>query len=62
MLNNHWNKIVLNNSFPVNTYVLTCLMQYGECTNVQEMKFANGLWWTKDGMYTYYSPTHYKEI
>ena len=39
----------------------TCLMVNGNPTVVQEMKFDRGLWWTRSGTYTYYSPTHFWE-
>ena len=41
------------------SYYITCIMYNGNPEALQFMKFERGLWWTEDGNYTYYSPTHY---
>lgn len=58
---NMWKKI--NNTVIVEgKYYLTCIQQFGEITNVQKMKRVGNLWWTDDGMYVYYTPSHIKEV
>ena len=56
-----WNK--LNKEFIIEgKFYLTCIQKYGEISNVQKMRFTNNLWFTEDGMYVYYQPTHFKEV
>ena len=56
-----WNK--LNKEFIIEgKYYLTCVQKYGEISNVQKMRFTKNLWFTEDGMYAYYQPTHFKEV
>lgn len=43
-------------------YYLTCIHKFGEITNVQKMKMVGNLWFTEDGMYVYYTPSHFKQI
>ena len=44
---------------PTGVFVHTKVMdEHGE-RNFQEMKFERNLWWTRDGMYVYYQPTHW---
>lgn len=56
-----WNRIS-NGTIVECKYYLTCVQKFGEINNVQKMCFKRGLWWTEDGMYTYFTPSHYKEI
>ena len=56
-----WNRIS-NGTIVEGKYYLTGIQKFGEINNVQKMYFKQGLWWVEDGMYTYFTPTHYKEI
>lgn len=48
-------------------FYLTCIKKMGEVTQVQKMKRVKNLWvsasswFTEQGDYVYYTPTHYKE-
>ena len=55
-----WNKISGNvSNIAHGRYYKTCIMIGGVPENIQVMKFENGLWWSDDANYTYYSPTHF---
>lgn len=43
-------------------FYLTCIKKMGEITQIQKMKRAKNLWFTEQGDYVYYTPTHYKEV
>lgn len=43
-------------------FYLTCIKKMGEVTQVQKMKRVKNLWFTEQGDYVYYTPTHCKEI
>ena len=52
-------KQIKNEEPPENTFVHTKIDdEHGE-RNKQIMKLSNGLWFTRDGMYVYYKPTHW---
>jgi hypothetical protein len=45
---------------PRNIEVETKIDDGKEVRNVQRLTFKDNLWWTKDGTYVYYVPTHWK--
>lgn len=48
---------------PYGEFVKTKIIKSnGESTNEQIMKFERNLWWTEDGNYVYYTPTHWKRM
>lgn len=54
-----WMKINSNlTNIEQDKWYKTSLFHNGEYHVIQVMKFYRGLWWTSDGMYTYYSPSH----
>lgn len=56
-----WNKI--NKELIVEgKFYLTCVKKFDEISNVQKMYLVNNLWFTEDGTYVYYQPTHFKEV
>lgn len=58
-----WNKIQ-STPPPEGTLVNTKISDKDGERNFQKMKFKNKLWFTDDGIYVYYTPTHwaYAEI
>ena len=56
------NGTIVEGSLIEGKYYLTASYKFGEITNVQVLAFKQGLWWREDRTYTYYQPTHYKEI
>lgn len=54
-----WYKI--DNNIVEGEFYLTCIKKMGEVTQVQKMKRVKNLWFTEQGDYVYYTPTHYKE-
>ncbi len=55
-------KLISNGTTLECKYYLTTVQKFGEMNNVQKMCFKQGLWWTEDGMYTYFTPDYFKEI
>lgn len=53
-----WVKITEHN-VPAGEWIKTSIHHNGKINNEQVMKFERGLWWNKDGSYTYYSPSHF---
>ena len=61
-----WHKI--DDNVVEGVFYLTCIKKMGEITQVllkqrvQKMKRAKNLWFTEQGDYVYYTPSHYKEM
>ena len=55
-----WYKI--DDNIVEGVFYLTCIKKMGEITQVQKMKRVKNLWFTEQGDYVYYTPTHYKEV
>lgn len=55
---NNWISIAESNLG--NGRYLTCILENGVERNVQKLSKQGNLWFTADGCYIYYTPTHYK--
>lgn len=45
---------------PQNVFVVTKIDDGNGVRNEQKLKFVHNLWWSDDGMYVYYAPTHWR--
>jgi len=47
---------------PQGVFIQTKIDDKDGARNFQEMKFEKNLWWTDDGMYVYWRPTHWAHV
>lgn len=57
-MKNNWTRIYFS-KLPDGKYI-TCILDNGVERNVQPLNKQGSLWFTQDGCYIYYTPTHYK--